>query len=360
MIYHLVKANNTQTISSFLNTWGRKLCKRVKIIPYEKLARKKTISQGTYILSDLDLLNEKQLFCIKTIIDQAKKYPESFRILNEPFVSLDRIQLLNRLNECDINSFRCYPLTQKPKNVNFPVFIRKGKGHKGKLSELIIDEYELEAKLNEAKNEGLQEDDIIITEFIETADENRIYRKYSAFIIDGTIVPRHIFFSKRWMVKGARLTEQHMIDEELEYIKNNPHGKFLKKVFEIAGIRYGRVDYSLRNGRPVIWEINSNPMIASSSSLKKPQREMIHKLFTTQFINVINELDIQLRKKRLPNPLNYSDSGSENSKQIFPFRRFEYLTSSSYKTTKYTFLYYFYLARNRIMKKDGKNSNQEN
>jgi hypothetical protein len=62
----------------------------------------------------------------------------------------------------------------------------------------------------------------------------------------------------------------------------------------------------------------------------------------------------------LPNPLNYSDNGSENSKQIFPFRRFEYLTSSSYKTTKYTILYYFYLARNRIMKKDGKNSSQEN
>lgn len=350
MIYYITKARNSQTISSFLNTWGKDLRKKVKIIPHEKLIRKKIIAHGTYIFSDLDLLDEKQLVCIQKIIDQVKKYPESFQTLNEPFVSLDRIQLLNKLNESDINSFRCYPLKQKPKKVNFPVFIRKGKGHKGKLSDLVNDEHDLEAKLDEAKNEGLQEDDIIITEFIETADEDKIYRKYSAFIVGGTVIPRHIFFSNRWMVKGAKLTEQYMIDEELEFVKNNPHNSFLKKVFEIAGIRYGRVDYSLRNGRPVIWEINSNPMIASSSSLKKSQRRMIHDMFTAQFINAINKLDIQVVEKQLPNPLNFSFSGCESPGQIFPFRRIEYLISSSYKTIKYAILYYFYLARNRIIK----------
>ena len=350
MIYYITTANNTQTISSFFNTWGRALSKRVKIIPYEKLSRKNTISQGTYIFSDLDLLNENQLCFIKKIIGQAQKYPESFQILNEPFVSLNRIQLLNKLNECGINSFRCYSLIQKPQNVKFPVFIRKGKGHKGKLSDLINDEFELEEKSAEAINEGFQEDDIIISEFIDTADENKIYRKYSAFIVGNTLIPRHIFFSNKWMVKGARLTEQFMIEEELEYIKNNPHEKFLHNVFNIAGMRYGRVDYSLKNGCPVIWEINSNPMIASSSSLKKYKRKLIHELFVTQFITIIDELDIHLKNIRLPNPMNSSESGGKNPKQVFPFRRIKYLISSSYKTLKYTILFHFYLIRNKIMK----------
>jgi len=115
-------------------------------------------------------------------------------------------------------------------------------------------------------------------------------------------------------------------------------------------MRYGRVDYSLKNGCPVIWEINSNPMIASSSSLKKYKRKLIHELFVTQFITIIDELDIHLKNIRLPNPMNSSESGGKNPKQVFPFRRIKYLISSSYKTLKYTILFHFYLIRNKIMK----------
>jgi len=34
----------------------------------------------------------------------------------------------------------------------------------------------------------------------------------------------------------------------------------LRRIFDIAGIDYGRIDYSLRDGAVETWEINTNPV----------------------------------------------------------------------------------------------------
>ena len=46
----------------------------------------------------------------------------------------------------------------------------------------------------------------------------------------------------------------------------------MKKVFEIAEIDFGRVDFSFVNGRPCIYEINTNPTIARPYPHAFPQR----------------------------------------------------------------------------------------
>ncbi|MFW5804021.1 MAG: hypothetical protein ACOCWG_02200 [bacterium] len=346
MIYFITTAGNTQTISSFFNTWGKKLKKQIRLIPYEKLLRCKTISSGTYFFCDLDLLNDEQLKFARSFYLELKKYPESYRMLNEPVISANRVQLLDKLFQEKINSFRCVSLTEIPDDLQFPVFIRHGIDHSGKISKIIYDNNEMKIIINRAINQGLPKDEIFITEFVDTAIDGKIYKKYSAFVLGDTILPRHIFYSNDWMIKRADLTSKKIVDEEFEYIINNPHKEFLRKVAKTANIDYGRIDYSMKDNQPVIWEINPNPMIASSSSLKKPQRKKIHEFFVSRFIASLEKIDIKLKDKTLPNPLFESELFNENMQEIFPFNDIEYHITTRYKSYKFILLYYFYSLRN--------------
>ena len=52
-----------------------------------------------------------------------------------------------------------------------------------------------------------------------------------------------------------------MVREEREYVFENPHERELRRIFEIARVEYGRIDYSVKDGVIQTWEINSNPTI---------------------------------------------------------------------------------------------------
>ncbi len=47
--------------------------------------------------------------------------------------------------------------------------------------------------------------------------------------------------------------------EEYELVATHRFAEAMRPVFEIAGVEYGRVDFGLVDGRPQIYEINSNP-----------------------------------------------------------------------------------------------------
>jgi hypothetical protein len=148
---------------------------------------------------------------------------------------------------------------------------------------------------------------ILITEFCNTVDTRGIYRKYSAFIIGGTIIPRHVCFSKKWMLKTPDLMENEMMEEERDYIFRNPHEKELKEIFTLARIDYGRVDYGLLDGRLQIWEINTNPQIISplKRNIEYPSFRVAGRQHISQRIRAAFE-SVDHRRgngRRLRNPL---------------------------------------------------------
>ena len=51
------------------------------------------------------------------------------------------------------------------------------------------------------------------------------------------------------------------MQEGLQYQRENPHAAWLARVFDLAGIEYGRVDYGVAGGVPQVWEINLNATI---------------------------------------------------------------------------------------------------
>jgi hypothetical protein len=56
-----------------------------------------------------------------------------------------------------------------------------------------------------------------------------------------------------------------MVREELDYVSQNPHQEQLLKIFELAHVDYGRIDYSIKNGKVQTWEINLYPTIGRES-----------------------------------------------------------------------------------------------
>ena len=56
---------------------------------------------------------------------------------------------------------------------------------------------------------------------------------------------------------------RRLYDDEYRIIEENRHGEELRPAFEIGGIEFGRADFGLVDGRPQVYEINTNPTIAT-------------------------------------------------------------------------------------------------
>ncbi|MGK7892784.1 MAG: hypothetical protein AB4372_03825, partial [Xenococcus sp. (in: cyanobacteria)] len=87
-------------------------------------------------------------------------------------------------------------------------------------------------------------------------------------------------------IKHPELVEEKNLLEEEQYVKTNPHESFLRDIFRLARIEYGRIDYGLINGIPQVWEINTNPRSLSindmTSELQK-KRTPTHEHFAKNF-----------------------------------------------------------------------------
>lgn len=349
MIFVLTKSKKTYTFQAFLNTWGGDLKKKISIIPIEKFVRQKLFLPGIYILTDFDILGETQTSLLSQIYSILLQFPEKFKLINNPLNALPRIELLEKLFNSGLNSFRCIPSSQKINNLKFPVFVRKGKDHYGKITGLITSEKELNNILFQIEKEGFKRSEILITEFVDTKDENNIFSKYSAFCVGNEIIARHIFFSKKWMIKGADFLTEDLLNKEFLYVKNNPHKIELLQIFKQANINYGRIDYALLNGQIVCWEINPNPMIASSSSLKKSKRKRIHDLFAVRFIKAFKNLNTITNGEPVENPL-FEKMNKKDLAKEFHFSQISHFFLFRFYHLKSILLFNFYLTRNKIRK----------
>ena len=145
---------------------------------------------------------------------------------------------------------------------NFPVFLRGDLDHNGSLSPLLHTRRELVGALVKVLYNGYHLRDLIVVEYSDTVDASGIFRKYSAFIVGDRVLPHTLMHNNNWITKSnGRLINATTAREEIDYVRNNPHDSWLRETFALAKIRYGRIDYGLRDGEPQVWEINTNPTI---------------------------------------------------------------------------------------------------
>lgn len=265
MIYYLTAARMAGAMGAFLATWGKPLAGRITILSYEQIFSKlpAALPRGIYIFTCLgrSLGSRNPPSRTRQLVAQlyselAARYGPD-HVLNDPLSSLGRFELLDMLSARGINSFAVHRVTEGSMPERFPVFVRPASGTEWQQPPLIhgSDDY-LRATAGVSAA-----DDILAIEFCDTRDEAGIFRKYGAFVVGGHIVPRHLFFSRNWLVKSADLAGPEQLAEELAYLESNPHAATLREICRLANIGYGRIDFAVRDGRVQIWEINTTPAI---------------------------------------------------------------------------------------------------
>lgn len=264
MIYYLVSQDHAYTLNYYVTSWGKSILHRIRPVFYENLTRIKRFSPGTYIFSDLERLNYQQTEIATQVWEQLVNSGQKVRLLNHPTRSMKRYELLRTLHHLGWNQFNVYRLFEGCQPQRFPVFLREEDDHGGSQTTLLKTPKDLDQVTTELLEQGKNREKKIITEFCDTSDNNKKFKKYSAFIIGDQIIPAHLFYSSDWVLKYIKQLDsqtEEIVLEEQEYVKTNPHESALKEIAKIARIEYGRIDYSMLNNVPQVWEINTNPII---------------------------------------------------------------------------------------------------
>ena len=248
----------------------------IELISYRDLLSKEShrFFEGAYILTDLDRLGGRQRERLAYILEQVRQSPIDVEILNHPLSFPTRYELLRRLHEDGTNDHNVYRLTEHRAPARWPVFVRQELGHWH--SPLLHDPDALAAFLESMDRDGIWRGDKLIVEFNDTRQPDGYFRRDSAFRIGDHIVPWRIHLARHWWLRSAQLDPADLLEESaltearLAYVRDNPDAAVLMEIFERAKIRYGRIDYSFKDGRIQVWEINGTPNLPRRVDFEAP------------------------------------------------------------------------------------------
>lgn len=263
MIFYVVTGSHHYTVKKYFKLYEKDFPVCPEIVFYEQLSVQKEFKPGAYIFADLERLTPEQAEQAARIWQLLNDH--GMPVLNHPTHFMRRYQLLRTLYEHGINQHNIYRLTEARIPQHFPVFLRGENEHGGNVSPPLNNVAELNAAIADLEAQGLSLEDKVIVELVNTADETGLIRKYGAMIIGDQILADHMMFSQHWMVKSATSFDplpQVFADEELDYMRTNPHEAMIREVVNIARVEYGRIDYGMKDGKIQVWEINSNPSLA--------------------------------------------------------------------------------------------------
>ena len=260
MIHFVVAAGGEWTLHEYFSHWGTRVADRFRILHYESLAGRTSFDRGTYVLADLHLTPGLQRL-VEELYGRLSA-ADGVRFLNHPTRTMRRYALLEELRRRNLNDFRAVHLDEGVEALRYPIFLRSEWEHSGALSTLLHSPSEVERWIGQSIWQGRRWRDLLAVEFCDTADADGYYRKYSAYIVGDRILAKTLEYGRSWMLKHSQCEfSERMILEERAYIVENPHEAQLREIFRIAGVEYGRIDYSVRDGRVQTWEINLHPTI---------------------------------------------------------------------------------------------------
>jgi len=263
MIFYLVTQQGHGT-TEYVNSWGPAPNSRMRYLLYSDLRKVRQLEKGTYLFTDHERLAPAELQLARQLWDTLAASRPAVRCVNDPSAILSRFDLLQRLYDEGTNRFRAVrasELTGCLDALSYPVFVREEKEHTGNLTPLLQTPTALLRALRHLGRRGFYKKDLLVVEFCDTADDAGVYRKYSAFRLAGRIHPRHVLFSRHWNLKTTDLEDPGLQAERDEYLNTNPHEAQISRIFDLARYDFGRIDYSLLDGKLQVWEINSNPTV---------------------------------------------------------------------------------------------------
>ncbi|RWP91776.1 MAG: hypothetical protein EOR12_07480 [Mesorhizobium sp.] len=260
MIFYVCHRLHAYTLASLLLYFRTDLQGSVRFVPYDEREHLLEISRGTVLWTDLDRLSEAEIEACSNLSQRMKSQQPDLFQLNHPRKSLQRFDLLRMLFADGINDFNVYRPESLPAGMRFPVFLRDETGAAYEVPPLLQSPVELGQALSDLGTMNFVRP--MVVEFGAKAGADGSYRKYSAYRIGARSYAQHCFASKEWFIKvqGGGMSRRHRV-EHTAFVRDNPHAVELMPIFEKAGISYGRIDYTIVDGRIQVFEINTNPTV---------------------------------------------------------------------------------------------------
>jgi hypothetical protein len=268
----LTKQASNYTITRFLDHIAPELRGHVIPVAYERLVANERIPAANYVFTDIDRATRPEIEKAVRVAHVVTESGRGLRVFNWPNRSRMRYELLRLLFERGINRFNVYRYTELRTPARFPVFIRRLSEHNGSGTKLLHSAEAVERAIEFLLRIGCDRDDLLVTEFADTRSPDGVYRKYATYLIDGEVFPGHLAVSKSWSVKYSDVVTPETIDAEIEFFRANPFADELREIFALAGVDYGRIDFALLDGRPQVWEINTNPNLYGTTVDRYPDR----------------------------------------------------------------------------------------
>jgi hypothetical protein len=261
---------------------------------YDDLFSFEYLPRAAYVFTDLDRLSAERL-------EQASK---SFRMLrknglpayNDPARFLSRYGVLRRLHHQGINEFNAYRVDSIEQPRRWPVFIRADGDHKRPLSDLLHSQEELDQAIEKALGDGAPLSTLLIIEYAAEEVRPGLYRKLSVFRVGERMVGFTCVHDNQWLVKYGKpgIAPIELYEDEYRMVRDNPYGEEMRRVFDLVGLEYGRVDFGLVGGRPQVYEINSNPDVKlNPKSFGVEMRDQSNALFKQNYLAAVAALDFE-------------------------------------------------------------------
>jgi len=294
MIYFLMTQEHGYTL--------RDVCEHSKsskteVVYYERLLEHVNVGAdmppGTYVFTDFDRLTISDLLTVSKVYRGLKGHPESCRVLNDPARVKSRYGLLRFLYQSGINSFNVYRADEGVLPERYPVFLRYVTEHGEPLSDLLADRDELDRELFRAISSGAPESSILIVEYCAEPVAEGIYRRLATYKIGSEIFPASMVQEDRWCVKYGKkgISRDEDFQYELDFVRGDGYREQLSKVFEIANIDYGRLDFALVKGRIEVYEINTNPLFKLPKKQVTPVRDEALKIEWDNYMVALRKLE---------------------------------------------------------------------
>ncbi|QQO46765.1 hypothetical protein [Paracoccus sp. MC1862] len=272
MITFVATAEHQYTVRDVLETRDHPLHGRIVILSYEEFTGLPRLPVSAYIFADHERLDEDELPAVLNRIDALRRACPDCAMLNLPDRIGNRLDIMRRLHEAGINDFRMMPLRTPPESFRYPVFLRRLDDHEGPRSGLLRTPEALRAAVAALDLDDRQGDRFVVTEYIDARNELGLHEKRSYTRVGDRLFPSALDQSRDWICKGE-FTDLSIVpaaEREMAFLQVNEDEPVLRAAFEATGIQYGRADYALVNGRPQIFEINTNPYVDNPETV--PER----------------------------------------------------------------------------------------
>ena len=258
---------------------------------YRRLFSTRRLPRATYILTDFDRLLPWHIELAGRLYCRLSS--EGLKVLNDPRAFVPRWALLRQLHRAGINDFDCWLPAAGERPERFPAFLRTIHAHRGVESDLLHDASEAEAALQDALDRGRVLSDLVFVEFAaEPARVSGMFRKHACYGIGGEMIRALSVTESSWVAKAGTLGAASDADysADLAAHRNDIHAPLMKRVFDLAGMDFGRVDYGIVGERPQIYELNTNPTIRWRGGHPNADRSAAETLLRKSVVEALADL----------------------------------------------------------------------